>query len=171
MPISQFFNEYATFDQRRKLTFLFDKFMCDLPIATRVNAFLGFKLLQDGRGAFPVDLTSNELPEEVDGVLRQVYYQYPHLEYSSNKPHIRVGRKSMPDEQVVENIIDLVHQLGSLHPGGSHNIAKIHLRANGNASTVVDLYVTKGKLNLLNKIHCLKLISFERLLRRKSTRT
>lgn len=166
MPISQFFNEYATFDQRRKLTFLFDKFMCDLPIATRVNAFLGFKLLQDGRGAFPVDLASNELPEEVDGVLRQVYYQYPHLEYSSNKPHIRVGRKSMPDDQVVENIIDLVHQLGSLHPGGSHNIAKIHLRANGNASTVVDLYVTKGTIPL-HIIFNHKLMSFERLQRKK----
>lgn len=143
MPLSQFFNEYTTFDQRRKLTYLFDKFMCDTPIATRVNAFLGAKLLQDGRAAFPIDLASAELAEEMDGVLRQVYYQYPQ-EYTNNKPSIRVGRQSMAADQVVENIIDLVHQLGSLHPGGSQNIQRLHLRANGNVSTVVDLYVCKG---------------------------
>lgn len=145
MPLNQFFNEYTSLDQRRKLTYLYDKFICEESIAPRVNAFIGSKIMHDGRAAYPLDLGSNELIGDYDAVLRQVYYQFPFLEYN-NRPSVRVGRSGMAPELVADNIIDLVRQLGTLHPGGSQNLQRIHLRAAGNATYGCLLYKNDGNL-------------------------
>lgn len=151
MTLSQLINDYTSYDQRRKLTFLFDKFLVESTIATRVNAFLGSKLLVDGRVAYPIELGVDDLATEYDIVLRQVVYQAtPTLEYQFNKPLIRVGRFSQPVSQVAENIIDLVGQLGTLHPGGSPNIQHIYLRTNGNVATFLQLYTNPGKMKKLS---------------------
>lgn len=146
MPLSQLINEFTSYDQRRKLTFLYDKFMVEASIGARVNAFLGTKLLIDGRVAYPIELGVDDLATEYDIVLRQVVYQsIPSFEYQLNKPMIRVGRFSQPVAQVAENIIDLVSQLGSIHPAGSQNIQYLHLRTNGNLATFQKLYTNPGE--------------------------
>lgn len=141
MPLSQLFNEHYSLDQRRKLTYLYDKFIVEAPVATAVNAFLGAKLLYDGRAAFPVDLRAGDLASEWDVVLRQVFYQSQQAaEHLAAKPYICVGRQSHDVAQVAENIIDLLGQLGALHPGGAPNVAALYLRASGNVATAVQLY-------------------------------
>lgn len=57
-----------------------------------------------------------------------------------------LGRHSMSDEQIAENIIELLKQLGTLHPGGSNNIYKLHLKPNVNISVAVPIYINTGKL-------------------------
>ncbi len=52
----------------------------------------------------------------------------------------------MSDEQIAENIIELLKQLGTLHPGGSNNIYKLHLKPNVNISVAVPIYINTGKL-------------------------
>lgn len=145
LPLSQLINEYTSYDQRRKLTYLYDKFLVEASIGARVNAFLGTKLLIDGRVAYPIELSVDDLATEYDIVIRQVVYQSSQFEYQMNKPFIRVGRFSQLVSQVAENIIDLVGQLGSIHPGGSVNIQNIHLRTNGNLSTYLKLYSNPGE--------------------------
>lgn len=147
--MSQLYNDYSTFDQRRKLTFLFDKFLVDKKIATRVNGFMGTKLMQDGRAAFPVDLTLANLAQEIDANLRNVFYQYPFLDY--HKPNIKIGRHQMDDAKIVDNIIDVVRQLGTMHPGGSQNIWKIHIKPNVYVADTVDLYTNTGMYLFKNK--------------------
>lgn len=51
----------------------------------------------------------------------------------------------MTDEQIAENIIELLKQLGSLHPGGSNNVYKLHLKPNVNISVAVPIYINTGK--------------------------
>lgn len=51
----------------------------------------------------------------------------------------------MSKEQIAENVIELLKQLGSLHPGGSNNIYKLHLKPNVNISVAVPVYINTGK--------------------------
>lgn len=145
MPLSQFLNEYASFDQRRKLTFLYDKFMVDNSIATKVNAFFGTQLMHDGRAAFPIDLTSADLNTELEVVLKQVYYKFPFLDFHFMQPMIQVGRLNMTDDKIAENIIDLVGQVGDLHPGGKDNVKSLLLRTNGLVAVSVEIYKSAEK--------------------------
>lgn len=62
------------------------------------------------------------------------------------------GRESMTNQQIAENIIELLKQLGSLHPGGTNNIFKLHLKPNVNISVSVPLYINTGKLFDLNSV-------------------
>lgn len=141
MPLSQLFNEHSSLDQRRKLTYLYDKFMVEAPVATRVNGFLGAKLLYESRAAFPIDLQAADLAGEFDVVLRQVFYQsHQTAENQFVRTQVCVGRESLDVAQVAENIIDLLGQLGPLQPGGAPNISALYLRASGNVATAVELY-------------------------------
>lgn len=141
IPLSQLFNEHTSLDQRRKLTYLYDKFMVEASVATRVNAFLGSKLLYEARAAFPIDLQAADLAGEFDVVVRQVFYQsHQAADHQFVRPQVCVGRESQDTAQVAENIIDLLGQLGSLHPGGAPNISSLHLRASGNVATSVELF-------------------------------
>lgn len=119
MPLSQLLNDYAGYEERRKLAFLYEQFIVDQDIAAKVNAFLGTKMLHDGRGAFPVDLSDPAaLAETVDEALRSVYCMYTQpTDDQESKSITRVGRHSMANENIVENIIDLLSQLQDLHPG------------------------------------------------------
>ena len=144
IPWSQLLNDYATSDQRRKLTFLYDHFLVDKTIALKLNAFLGSKLMQEARAAFPVDLKSTTLAKEIDANLRKVFYRYPFSEFA-HKTTVRVGRHKMANEQIVDNIIDVIRQLGTYHPGGSQNIFKIHIKPTGFVANAVQLYQSSGK--------------------------
>lgn len=119
MPLSQLLNDYASSEERRKLSFMYDQFIVDKDIAVKVNAFLGTKMLHDGRAAFPIDFSDAlTLPDKVHKALRMVFCMYtqPTADQES-KSIIRVGRHSMPNEHIVENIIDLLYQLQEVHPG------------------------------------------------------
>lgn len=70
------YNEFASFELRRKLTFMYDRFLVDKAVATHVNGFLGNKLLLKGRSAIPIDIDSDNLPEEIDQSLRKVFYKH-----------------------------------------------------------------------------------------------
>lgn len=114
MPLSQLLNNYATSEERRKLAFMYDQFIVDQDIAVKVNSFLGTKLLQDGRAAFPIDFSDRlTLADKVHKALRTVFYMYT----QESKSIIRIGRHSMSNEHIVENIIDLLCQLQEIHPG------------------------------------------------------
>lgn len=142
IPLSVLFNDYISLDQRRKLTYLYDKFIVEASVATRVNAFLGVKLLyRFSRAAFPIDLRAADLAAEWDTVQRQVFYQsLQAADHEITRPHICVGRESQDTAQVAENIVDLLGQLGALQPGGAPNISSLYLRASGNVATTVQLY-------------------------------
>lgn len=58
----------------------------------------------------------------------------------------------MSDEQIAENIIELLKQLGTLHPGGSNNVYKLHLKPNVNISVAVPIYINTGKLYILHNL-------------------
>lgn len=51
----------------------------------------------------------------------------------------------MSKEQIAENITELLKQLGSLHPGGSNNVYKLHLKPNVNISVAVPIYINTGE--------------------------
>lgn len=141
MPISQLFNDHPSLDQRRKLTYLYDKFMVEASVATRVNAFLGSKLLYEARAAFPIDLQAPDLAGEFDVVLRQVFYQsHQASDHQFVRPQVCVGRESQDVAQIAENIIDLLGQLGAVQPGGAPNVSALYLRASGNVATAVELF-------------------------------
>lgn len=119
MPLSQLLNDYAGYEERRKLAFMYEQFIVDNDIAVKVNAFLGAKMVQDGRAAFPVDFSDPKiLPDTLDETLRMVYCMYTHLtDDKESKSVFRIGRHSMSNEDIVENIIDLLYQLQDVHPG------------------------------------------------------
>lgn len=119
MPLSQLLNGYPSYEERRKLSFMYDQFVVDRDIAVKVNAFLGTKMLHDGRAAFPIDFSDQlTLADKVHKALRMVYCMYtqPTTDQES-KSVIRVGRHSMSNEHIVENIVDLLYQLQEIHPG------------------------------------------------------
>lgn len=142
IPVNQLYNEYATFELRRKLSFLYDKFLVDSGIAAHVNGFLGTKMLKKGRLAFPVNLTKENLSDEIDKAMRKVFYKHVNQGITQN---IQVGKHSMSNEQIAENVIDLLRQFGDVHPGGYKNVHKLFLRPQTNVSVVIPLYVSVGK--------------------------
>lgn len=146
IPINQLYNEYATFELRRKLSFAFDKFLVDGAIAAHVNGFLGTKMLSKGRIAFPVNLGSTNLAEEIDTALRKVCYK--HLNRGVTQS-IQVGKHSMSDTEIAENVIDLVRQIGEIHPGGYENVHKLHLRPQLNLSVAIPIYVSLGEYAII----------------------
>lgn len=119
MPLSQLLNGYAGYEERRKLSFMYDQFIVDKDIAVKVNAFLGTKMLHDGRAAFPIDFSDPlTLPDKVHKALRMVFCMYTQpTGDQASKSIIRVGRHSMANEHIVENIVDLLYQLQEVHPG------------------------------------------------------
>ncbi len=119
MPLSQLLNDYAGNEERRKLAFMYEQFIVDKDIAVKVNAFLGTKMLHDGRAAFPIDLSDQlTLADKIHKGLRMVYCMYTQpTDDQESKTIIRVGRHSMANEHIVENIVDLLYQLQEIHPG------------------------------------------------------
>lgn len=119
MPLSQLLNDYAGYEERRKLSFMYEQFVVDKDIAVKVNAFLGTKMLHDGRAALPIDFGDQlTLADKIHKALRTVYCMYTQpTDDQESKSIIRVGRISMANEYIVENIIDLLHQLQEVHPG------------------------------------------------------
>lgn len=146
IPLNQLYNEYASFELRRKLTFAYDKFLADGAIAAHVNGFLGTKMLNKGRIAFPVNLGAKDLAEEIDTALRKVCYKHMNRGVTQN---IQVGKHSMTDEQVAENVIDLVKKIGEIHPGGYENVHKLHLKPQHNLSVSIPIYVSLGEYDYL----------------------
>lgn len=142
IPVNQLYNEYATFELRRKLSYLYDKFLVDASIAAHVNGFLGSKMLKKGRLAIPVNLSKEDLADEIDKAMRKVFYKHVNQGITQN---IQVGKHSMPNDQIAENIIDLLRQFGDIHPGGYKNVHKLFLRPQANVSVVIPLYVSAGK--------------------------
>lgn len=139
IPVNQLYNEYATFELRRKLSYLYDKFLVDAPIAAHVNGFLGTKMLKKGRLAIPVNLSKENLSDEIDKAMRKVFYKHVNQGITQN---IQVGKHTMPNEQIAENVIDLLRQFGDIHPGGYKNVHKLFLRPQANVSVVIPLYVS-----------------------------
>lgn len=142
IPLNQLYNDYATFELRRKLTYLYDRFLVDKEIATHVNGFLGHKLLSKCRSAIPINLAADNLNEEIDTSMRKVFYKHVNTGITQS---VLVGRHSMSDEAISENIIDLVKQLAQIHPGSTENIYKLHLKPNVNVSVSVPIYVNLGE--------------------------
>lgn len=127
MPLSQLLNDYAGYEERRKLSFMYEQFVVDKDIAVKVNAFLGTKMLHDGRAALPIDLSDQStLADKIQKALRTVYCMYTQpTDDQESKSIVRVGRISMANEHIVENIIDLLHQLQEVHPGNiSYNLMR-----------------------------------------------
>ncbi|KAJ6643489.1 Ribosomal L1 domain-containing protein [Pseudolycoriella hygida] len=143
MPLSQFLNDYAGYEERRKLSFMYEQFIADKDISVKVNSFLGSKLINEGRAAFPLDFSDQEqLADIFDETLRMVYYMYtPPIDEHESKSVIHVGRHSMSNEDIVENIIDVLHQLQDLHPGGCNNVSKMVVRANTQIDKVYQIYI------------------------------
>ncbi|XP_031631432.1 ribosomal L1 domain-containing protein CG13096-like [Contarinia nasturtii] len=139
IPVNQLYNEYATFELRRKLSYLYDKFLVDSPIAAHVNGFLGSKMLKKGRLAIPVNLSKENLSDEIDKAMRKVFYKHVNQGITQN---IQVGKHTMPNDQIADNIIDLLRQFGDIHPGGYKNVHKLFLRPQANVSVVIPLYVS-----------------------------
>ena len=142
IPVNQLYNEYATFELRRKLAYMFDKFLVDKAVAAHVNGFLGHKLLLKGRSAIPVNVSADNLAQEIDSNLKKVFYK--HINNGITQT-VQVGKHSMSDSQIAENIIELVNQLAVLHPGGTKNVYKLHIKPNVNISVAVPLYVDLGE--------------------------
>lgn len=142
IPINQLYNEYATFELRRKLTYLYDRFLVDKSVAAHVNGFLGHKLLSKGRSAIPVDLGAEQLADEIETALRKVFYKHINSGITQN---VQVGRHSQTAAQIGENVRELVGQLAIIHPGGTKNVYKLHLKPNVNVSVAVPLYVDLGE--------------------------
>lgn len=135
IPLSQLFNEFTTFELRRKLTFLYDKFLVESNIAASVNGFLGTKLLNKGRIAFPVEF--NNLVESLDIALRTVTYKHLQRGVTSSIP---VGRHNMTNETIADNVIDVIGQVQDFHPGGYANVYKLLLRPQHNIPVIVPIY-------------------------------
>ncbi|KAG4078844.1 hypothetical protein HA402_007394 [Bradysia odoriphaga] len=142
IPVNQLYNEFASFELRRKLTYLYDKFLVDKAVAAHVNGFLGNKIMLKGRSAIPIDIQSDNLPDEIETNLRKVFYKHIN---NGIVQMVQIGRHSMSTEQIAENIIELLKQLGTLHPGGSNNIYKLHLKPNVNISVAVPIYINTEK--------------------------
>lgn len=145
IPVNQLYNEFSSFELRRKLTFLYDKMLVDKAVATHVNAFLGNKILLKGRSAIPIDLESNKLADEIETNLRKVFYKHIN---NGIIQMVQIGRHSMSNDLIADNIIELLRQLGTLHPGGSNNIYKLHLKPNVNISISVPIYINTDKCEL-----------------------
>lgn len=152
IPINQLYNEYASFELRRKLTFAYDKFLAEGSIAAHVNGFLGTKMLNKGRIAFPVNLGAKDLAGEIDIALRKVCYKHMNRGVTQS---IQCGKHSMSDEAIAENVIDLVKKIGEIHPGGYENVHKLHLKPQHNLSVVIPIYVSLGEYT--NKTHTIKI--------------
>jgi len=146
MPLSQLLNAYAGYENRRKLIFMYDQFIVDQDIAVKVNAFLGIKMLHDGRAAFPIDFSDQlTLADKVHKALRMVFYMYSQpIGDQESKSVIRVGRHSMANEHIVENIVDLLYQLQEIHPGGCNNVSKLVIRANTTVGKSFQIYEDKS---------------------------
>lgn len=157
IPINQLYNEFATFELRRKLSYLYDKFLADASIAAHVNGFLGTKLLKKGRLAIPVNLSKNDLNEEIGKALRKVFYKNANEGITQS---IQIGRHHMTEEQIAENVIDLLQRIGEFHPGGYKNVHKMFLRPQTNVSVSIPIFASAGKclLNVFFLLFCLDTI-------------
>lgn len=142
IPINQLYNEYATFELRRKLSYLYDKFLADASIAAHVNGFLGTKMLKKGRLAIPVNLSKTDLNAEIEKALRKVFYKNANEGITQS---VQIGRHHMTDEQIAENVIDLLHRIGDVHPGGYKNVHKLFLRPQTNVSVIIPIFASAGK--------------------------
>lgn len=126
---------------------MYDKFLVDSAVAAHVNGFLGSKLMKKGRLAIPVNMSKENLGGEIDLALRKVFYKHVNRGITQN---VQVGKHSMSNEQIAENIIDLLHQFGNVHPGGYKNVHKLFLRPQVNISVSIALYVSLGEYQTID---------------------
>lgn len=141
IPINQLYNEFATFELRRKLSYLYDKFLADSSIAAHVNGFLGTKLMKKGRLAIPVHLSRPNLSSEIDKALRKVFHK--HVD-AGNTQLIQIGKHHMSDEHITENLLDVLQRIGDIHPGGYLNINRLFLRPQTNVSVSILFFAKVG---------------------------
>lgn len=140
ITLKQLFNEHATLDDRRKLSYLYEKFLADSNVAMAVNAYLGYKMMQDSRVALPVELDADNLQEEMDYALETVPLTYKIYENNGKTEHIRVGRHNMTAEKITDNIVDFLRRADIIVPGGTTNIMKVILKPSVYVSSAVELY-------------------------------
>lgn len=140
ITLKQLINDHATLEDRRKLSFMYERFLADAKVAMVVNAYLGSKMLQDARIALPIEFDAENLREEIDYALETVTMVYKIFENNGKTEHVRVGRHSMPTEHIVENILDFLRQADMIVPGGTANIMKIVLKPSVYVFSAVELY-------------------------------
>lgn len=144
IPINQLYNEFATFELRRKLSYLYDKFLADSSIAAHVNGFLGTKLLKKGRLAIPVNLTKPNLNGEIDKALRKVFHKHADQGITQS---IQIGKHHMSNEHIAENLLDLLQRIGDIHPGGYLNVNRLFLRPQTNVSVSIMIFAKAGEFH------------------------
>lgn len=99
-------------------------------------------MLKKGRLAIPVNLSKGNIANEIDKAMKKVFYKHQNQGITSC---VQIGKHSMPNDQIADNVIDLLKQFGNVHPGGYKNVHKLFLRPNTNVSVVIPLYVSVGK--------------------------
>lgn len=142
LSLNQIYNEYKTFEMKKKLMNTYDKFLADCRIVRHVNSFLGKMFAKRCKSCVPIDIEAKDLQEEFANVLRRVIYHVPNTGVLISVP---VGTLGMSTEEFVENIIHVVKLMGVKIPGGSDNIHTIHIHPCANVPVSVPVYINLSK--------------------------
>jgi ribosome biogenesis protein UTP30 len=142
--------EYKTFEAKTALCHLYEHFLVDQRIIRLVPKFLGKPFYKRRKFPVGVDLTSRDLPAEVQRAVGTACLALTHQGTSST---LTVGRASMPQDQLRANLAAAVAALETKYPGGWTNIRALHLLS---GTTSLPLYVTLRATQEVGMVHGLK---------------
>lgn len=139
VPFNQLRKECTTFESKRKFANTYDYFLCDGRIVSHVVGFCG-KHFQKPRTTIHAVRMDNPktYKRDIEHALKRTAFKQLQ---KGDLVSIPVGNHRFTVDQLADNILLVVEQLKSLHPGGYANIRNMNIKIDIKGTSSLPLYV------------------------------
>lgn len=141
MPYFQFKTEHATtFETRRKLLELYDFFLVDGKISSKVAHLTGKIFMEKRKVPIPIKLDMPDLNYAIERALRKTSMK---IHSHSDSFIVQVAHTKMDSGWILDNILSAVDELSYHFPGGFSNVRLLSIKTSKSLS--IPLYLTLSK--------------------------
>ena len=140
LPLNQIKTEYDQFELKRNLVSSFDYFLVDGRISGHAARLLGNQFTKKRKLPMAVRMGSKDLKHEIDHALSKTSL---HLHSNGDMHLAQIGKTSMPESEIVENIETACKSLANNYPGGWSNIRRLTIKTP--KSLAIPIYMTMSK--------------------------
>lgn len=140
LPLYQLYTEYDTFEMKRHLVEMYDLFLVDAKISSKVLQILGKKFITKRKQPVPIHMERTNLKREFEGCMKKTSMSI----HSRGDNFIsQIGHDRMQTKFLVENVECFVEEIQEQFPGGPKNIKSINLKSFN--SMAIPIYYNLGK--------------------------
>lgn len=128
MTLRQIRAEYYTHEMRRKLSDMFDVFLCDGKVAKKLSSLFGKNFFLKRKTPIPVGLEKEDkIKLNIDRALRKTEIVLKSTSCSNSV--VRIGNTDMKAEEIAENLEAFSKAMDTCkYPGGWRNVKAVHIK-------------------------------------------